>query len=155
MRRIGMIVVAIAFTLTMMGYVYSQSPTPKATAPKTAASKAAVPKVGKLLVKSLPARLEGVELKGATVRAKSGYKFVSQRNGTVTVARIAGGGGGGLGLGGTWSCSCVTGSGKSGTCTVTTTGSTVSCTNTGTDTCQGVCKLVVTTTGFTGGIMAY
>jgi hypothetical protein len=57
-------------------------------------------------VKRLPAGVEGVELIGSIVRAKSGYKFVKQPNNTVTVARMAGRGRG-AGVAGIWSCKCV------------------------------------------------
>ena len=93
MRQISVIMLAIASVLAMFACVSNQTPT------------SATPKVGKPLVKRLPAKIEGVELVGGRVRVKSGYKFVSHPNGTATVARM-GGGGGGPGLGGSWSCSC-------------------------------------------------
>ena len=61
MKRIGIIVMAIVFTLMAIGYVYSEPP------------KAAAPKAGKALVKKLPPNVEGVELAGNTVRLKTGY----------------------------------------------------------------------------------
>src|SRR5438067_8537484 len=109
MRQISVIMLAIASVLAMFACVSNQTPT------------SAAPKVGKPLVKRLPAKIEGVELVGGTVRVKSGFKWVKQPNGTVTVARMAGGGGG-LGVGGSWSCDCT--GGGTGSCTsVTTQGS--------------------------------
>src|SRR5438128_696903 len=97
MKQTSMIMLgAVAVVLTMFGCVSSRPPSVQ------------TPKVGKALVRSLPARIQGVELAGNTVRVKPGYQWVKQPNGTVTVARM-GGGGGGLGVGGTWSCDCTTG----------------------------------------------
>jgi hypothetical protein len=138
MRRISVIILTIASVLMMLACVSNQAPT------------AAAPKAGKPLVKRLPAKIEGVELVGGTVRAKSGYQFVKQANGTAIVARM-GGGGGGPGLGGTWSCTCS----GSGTCSVIIVGSWVWCFRGSGATCTGECDLTVTTTGFSGGIMAY
>src|SRR5438874_13477471 len=76
MRRI-ITMTTFAVALTMLGLAYSQS------------AKTAAPKVGKVLVKSLPKGIEGVELAGGKVKVKSGYKFVKQSNGTVTVAKMA------------------------------------------------------------------
>jgi hypothetical protein len=94
MRRTSAIMLIIASVLMMLACVSNQAPT------------TAAPKVGKPLVKRLPAQIKGVELVGGTVRAKSGYQLVKQPNGSVTVARMAGGGGGGPGIGGTWNCDC-------------------------------------------------
>jgi hypothetical protein len=99
-------------------------------------------KTGRPLVKRLPSKVKGVELVGGTVRAKPGYQFVKQPNGTVIVARM---GGGGLGVGGSWNCECEGPSGGEGTgecgSIVSPTGG-LNCT---TGKCNGTCNLVVTT----------
>jgi hypothetical protein len=123
MKGISAVLLIIASLALMLACVSNQ-PSP------------AAPRVGKPLVKHLPAKIEGVELVGGTVKVKSGYKFVKQPNGTVTVARIAGGGGG-LGVGGSWECSCT-----NGECGSQTIGGTLTCTK---GTCKGPCVLVVTT----------
>jgi hypothetical protein len=141
MKRI-IAISAFAIALTMLGLAFSQSPN------------ATTSKPDKVLVKSLPKGIQGLELVGATVKLKSGYKFVKHVNGTVTVDLMRGGGGG-LNVGGTWNCNCKSGSGAGGTCTVKTDDSSISCINMGTDTCPGVCKLIVTTNVFSGGVVAY
>jgi hypothetical protein len=87
MRRISVIMLTMASALMMVTCVSNEAPT------------TAAPKAGKPLVKRLPAKIEGVQLVGGTVRVKSGYQFVKQPNGSVTVARMGGGGGGGPALG--------------------------------------------------------
>ena len=142
MRRITAIAV-FAAALMMLGVAYSEAP------------KAAAPKMGKLLVKKLPPKVEGVELAGGQVKLKSGYKFVKQSNGAIKVALMRGGGGGGLGLGGTWSCNCYakgSGNAGTGTCMTTTVNNFLQCQA---DTCTGTCMLVVQTTGLATKIMAY
>ena len=137
MRRISVIMLMVAsVVLVILGCVSNQAPT------------TAAPRVGKPLVKRLPAKLEGVELVGGTVRAKSGYKFVKQVNGTVTVARMTGGGGG-LGIGGTWNCDCQTTSG--GTCTAFIKSGVLVCLP---GTCS-TCDLTIETTGLRQAIIAY
>jgi hypothetical protein len=139
MKRISVIILGLAsVVLTILSCVSTQAPT------------TAAPKAGKPLVKRLPAKIEGVELVGGTVKAKPGYKFVKQPNGTATVARI-GGGGGGPGLGGTWSCSCMDG----GTCSVIIVGGWIWCFTGSGATCTAYCELSVTTTGLRQAIMAY
>src|SRR2546429_1619649 len=85
MRRISVIMLTIASVLTMLACASHQTPT---TGDRR--------RVEKPLVKRLPAKTERVELVGGTVRAKAGYQFVKQANGSVTVARMGGGGGRGL-----------------------------------------------------------
>jgi len=68
-------------------------------------TQAQAPKQGKVLVKSLPDGIEGVELVGDAVRVKSGFEWVKQPDGTITVARM----GSSFGEAGTWSCDCTTG----------------------------------------------
>ena len=142
-----MIVLAIAFVfLMMLRSVSSQAPT-------------AAPKAGKPLVKRLPAGIEGVELIGGTLRAKSGYKFVKQSNDTVTVARMPGGGRG-AGVAGIWSCKCVHHHGRLaglnpfGACPVEISGGTTL--NCKTEKCTGVaCELTVKAGELTTAIIAY
>jgi|SRR5207248_1639596 len=141
MKRISAIIMAgTSAALMMLGCVSNQAPT------------TAAPKVGKPLVKRLPAKIEGVELVGGTVRVKSGFKWVKQPNGTVTVARMAGGGGG-LGVGGSWSCDCT--GGGTGSCTSVTTQGSLSCYKGSAATCTGRCELTVSTTGLRTGIFIY
>ena len=136
MRRISVIILAIASVLTMIACVSNQAPT--------------TPKVGKPLVKRLPAKVQGVELVGGTVRAKSGYKFVKQPNGSVAVARMAGG----PGVGGTWSCDCEGPAGGPGTgdCTAQISTGGLTCLA---GTCNGSCNLTVTTPGLRKAIIMY
>jgi hypothetical protein len=145
--RISVIMLAIAFIfLIMLRSVSSQTHT-------------AAPKPGKPLVKRLPAGIEGVELIGSRVRAKSGYKFVKRPDDTVTVARTAGGGRG-AGIAGIWSCKCVHHHGRLaglnpfGACPVEISGGTTL--NCKTEKCTGVaCDLTVKTGELTTAIIAY
>jgi hypothetical protein len=140
MKRISAIIMAGASAaLMILGCVSNQAPT------------TAAPKVGKPLVKRLPANIEGVELVGGTVRVKSGFKWVKQPNGTVIVARMAGGGGGGPGIGGSWSCDCS----SAGTCSVVINGGSIICYAGTKDTCKGSCQLTTTTSGVTTSIMLW
>ena len=139
--------VAIAFVVLMMPRsVSSQAPS-------------AAPKPGKLLVKRLPAGIEGVELIGGTVRANAGYKFVKHPNDTVTVAKMAGGGSGAR-IAGIWSCKCVYHHGRLaglnplGACPVEISGGTTL--NCKTEKCTGTaCELTVKTGELTAAIVAY
>lgn len=79
MRHISMVLIALILTLS----TGASGQTPNSNGRKPAP---------KALVRKLPSGTEGVQLKGNSVRAKPGYKFVKQPNGTVTVARISGGG---------------------------------------------------------------
>lgn len=68
---------------------------------------------GTSLVKTLPVGLQGVELKDSMVRAKPGYKFSKQADGSFAVMRIGGSGGGGVNdSGGGWKCDCTEGTGE-------------------------------------------
>jgi hypothetical protein len=127
--------------VTMFGFAYSQSPKPVA------------PKAGKVLVKSLPKGIEGVQLVGGEVTLKSGYKWVKHPNGTVTVAQMRGGAGG-LGATGSFYCDCYKGGGgmSSGSCAVDSTGTTLHCI---TGTCNGSCALKVRRNGRTTDLIMY
>ena len=85
-----------------------------------------------------------------SVRAKSGYKFVKQPNGSVAVARMAGG----PGVGGTWSCDCEGPAGGPGTgdCTAQISTGGLTCLA---GTCNGSCNLTVTTPGLRKAIIMY
>src|SRR5204862_3102384 len=120
MKRIVILATTIAFSLTTIGYVYGLPP-------QTAAVKE-----GKALVKTLPRGVEGVELVGNKVRLKPGFKFTKRTNGTVAVARMAGGHG--AGVGGDWSCSCTGSKGETGTCSTTITNDLLVCLKGGKDT---------------------
>ena len=106
-------------------------------------------KPGKALVRSLPSGIQGVELVGNTVRVKPGFKWVKQPNGTVTVARIAGGTR--FGEGGTWSCDCTTGPYRG--CQAEIKENSLQCAPSGGD-CLS-CKLTTTKSGVRTHIIAY
>ena len=140
MMRIGVIMLTIASVLIMLACVSNRAPTTGA------------PRVGKPLVKRLPAGIEGVELVGGTVRAKSGYKWVKQPNGSVTVARMADGGW--SVPGGSWECLCqATLPPPAHECTLKFTSGGLRCVY---KTCLGTCALNVTTqSGVRTAIIAY
>jgi len=140
MKRIVILATAIAFSLTTIGYVLGLPP------------KTATLKEGKALVKTLPPGVEGVELVGNKVRLKSGFKFVKQPNGTVALARMAGGHGA---VAGSWSCDCTGVPNAKGTCDATTYSDTVFCEKGSKDPCTGTCKLKVTTKGKASGVILY
>jgi hypothetical protein len=131
MRQISVILLTITSVLMMLACVSKQAPT------------TAGPKVGKPLVKRLPANVEGVELVGGGVRAKSGYHFVKQPNGTVTVARMSG-----LGIGGTWSCDCS----DAGDCGAVVTNGFLYCTQ---GKCTGACTQTITVGEVRTKVIAY
>jgi len=139
MKRIVILATAIAFSLTTIGYVYGLPP-------QTAAVKE-----GKALVKTLPRGVEDVELVENKVRLKPGFKLTKRTNGTVTVARMAGG----HGVGGDWSCSCTGSKGETGTCSTTISDDLLVCLKGSKDTCTGTCRLSVTVKGITSGVIAY
>ena len=139
MKRIVILAMAIAFSITTIGYVYGLPP------------KAAAVKEGKALVKTLPKGVEGVELVRNKVRLKSGFKFAKRTNGTVTVARMAGG----HGVGGEWNCTCTGSKGETGTCSTTISGDLLYCIKGSKDTCTGTCRLSVTIKGITSGVIIY
>jgi hypothetical protein len=133
MKRAGVITAtAVAVLLAILGCV-SKRP-----------SGAQAPKEGKAMVKSLPAEIEGVELAGGTVLAKSGFEWVKQPDGTVTVARM-----GGVGdVGGSWTCSCTTGAYS---CDAVITERSLTCVSRD---CLS-CKLTVKTGNLTSPIIIY
>ena len=139
MRRISLIIMTIACILTMLSCVSEQAPTTEA------------PRVGKPLVTRLPAKIEGVEVISGTVRAKSGFKFVKQPNGSVAVAPV---GTPGIAAG-TWSCDCgpkPSGGAPTGFCGAVISQDVLYCK---TDTCSGECHLTVTISGVSKPVIAY
>jgi hypothetical protein len=96
MRQVS---VVAAVALILMAFGCASSPPPDDQ------NQAQAPKEGKPLVKSLPAGIEGVEMVGDAVRAKEGFDWVKQPDGSMTVARM----GAGFGEAGTWNCECTTG----------------------------------------------
>jgi hypothetical protein len=128
---------AVAVMLTIFACVSDQPPS------------AEPPKTGKPLVRSLPARVQGVELVGGTIRAKSGYQFVKQPNGTVIMTRM-----GAAGVGGTFDCVCegIGGTNATGACAATITAGVLYCTQ---GTCTGSCRLDVTVGGIRTGVIMY
>lgn len=137
MRRISITAIALAIALAMVSVVASGQNR----------SRANNQRVGKALVKKLPADLGGVQLSGNRVRVRHGYKFVKQADGSVTVARMRGGG---AGLTGTWSCVCdVPGTGG---CTASVGGGFLLCDK---NTCTSSCTLNVTTKEGKLGVIMY
>jgi hypothetical protein len=144
MKRISMILVAVV-TLTLLIGAYSQTRQSGNQSTQTSndqptKEQMAKAKAKKVLVKRLPDSLEGVELKDGIFRAKPGFEFVTQPDGTVAAARNNGGGGN---IAGSFDCSCSADVPK-GKCKVTTLGSAVYCSKTEVDPCNGVCSLEVT-----------
>lgn len=105
---------------------------------------------GTSLVKNLPAGVQGVEFKNSMVRAKPGYKFEKQADGSFAVKRIGGGSGGGVNdSGGGWKCDCTEGKGE---CFATMyTDGRLGCTSDG----CAKCKLNVTVNKKKVGIMMF
>jgi hypothetical protein len=134
LKRITLLIITFAFLVTGLGYVYSQS--------DKAAARA---KPGKVLVKSLPTKVEGAALVGDKIQAKPGYKFVKQANGTVVAARM--GGGGGLGAEGSWSCS------SCGDCKAVISGGYLSCQ--GSCTGNASCTLTITVGKLRTAVISY
>lgn len=106
---------------------------------------------GRPLVKKLPNELEGVFIKDGMIRAKSGYKFFTEADGSASV-RLAKGGGG---LQGTWVCACVNADKVGGQCTITTTDDTASCVKAKDNPCGRECNLVISIKGTQKAVMAY
>jgi hypothetical protein len=133
MKRAGVIAAAaVAVLLAILGCASNRPTVPQA------------PKQGKAVVKSLPEGIEGVELVGDTVQAKTDFHWVKQPDGTVTVARM-----GGVGdVGGTWTCSCTTGAYS---CDAVITERSLTCVSRD---CLS-CKLTVKTGNLTSPIIMY
>ncbi len=132
MKRITIVLTA-TLMLALLTYAHSRtlkpnSP-PKPTTQTVTAKKTA-------LVKQLPAGVEGVELKGNSLRLKEGYKFVPEPNKSVSIARIKGG----TKISGTWDCACS----KDGACGVSVGPNGLDCLM---ETCKGSCTLKVTIGG--------
>jgi hypothetical protein len=106
MKRINMTVI-VALILGLLAHAHSQTPKSNTQKPEPQAETATAKRT--VLVKQLPASVEGVSLKGSQVKLKPGYKFVKEPNNTITVARMNG-----TGVGGTWKCECS----KNGACGV-------------------------------------
>jgi uncharacterized protein (DUF2147 family) len=102
---------------------------------------------GTSLVKTLPVGVQGVEFKNGMVRAKPGFKFEKQADGSFAVMRMSGGG---LNdSGGGWKCDCSEGTGE---CFATMyTDGRLGCTANG----CAKCKLNVTVNKKKFGIMMY
>jgi hypothetical protein len=98
-------------------------------------------KAKKVLVRELPAAMEGMVLENGVFRLKSGYKFVPQANNTVAVALQSGG----RGVTGSFDCFCSKEGG--GGCSATTVGGTISCGKSKTTPCSDDCVLRTTING--------
>jgi hypothetical protein len=142
MRRI---IIFVTLTLTSVVYASGQ-PAPAGSAVQKGR--------GRVMVKRLPDKVEGVMLKDGQVKLKPGYKFVKRTNGTVAVARISGSVSQGNNISGTWSCSCTTTSGPAGKgkCAVTISSSFISCES---DICTGSCTLLTTVEGARTNVIMY
>jgi len=130
MRRVNMTVI-VALILGLLTNAHSQTPKSKNHKPESRAETATAKRT--VLVKQLPASVEGVSLKDGQVKLKPGYKFVKEPNNTITVARMNG-----AGIGGTWKCECS----DKGACGVSISPNTgLDCL---TESCTGSCTLKVT-----------
>jgi hypothetical protein len=140
MKRISITAIVLAIALAMVSVVASGQN-------RAGANSQARERVGKALVRKLPAGLGGVQLRGNRVRLKAGYKFVKQADGSVMVARIRGGG---AGLDGKWSCNC--NAPGTGACDTVTTGTQLYCSK---GACTSSCTLTITTIGASLGVIMY
>jgi hypothetical protein len=130
MKRINMTVI-VALILGLLAHAHSQTPKSNTQKPEPQAETATAKRT--VLVKQLPASVEGVSLKGSQVKLKPGYKFVKEPNNTISVARMNG-----TGIGGTWKCECS----NNGACGVSISPITgLDCL---TESCTGTCTLKVT-----------
>jgi hypothetical protein len=76
MKRTSMVVILV------LGFVASFACT------RTTPQQTQTPSTGTVLVKELPAGVEGLELRDGALRLKDGYEFVPGPGGTFTVSRI-------------------------------------------------------------------
>ena len=107
---------------------------------------------GRALVTQLPEGAQGVVLKSNAVRLRRGFKFVKNRNGTVSVTRMRPGR---PGVGGTWECICTHDDltkPASGACDARIVFGILSCDK---GTCNGPCELKVTVKGVTQGVIIF
>ena len=145
MRRI---IIFVTLTLTSLIYVSGQPAPPSAQAQKAR---------GRVMVKKLPVKVEGVMLKDGQVKLKPGYKFVKRPNGTVAVARISGSVGQGNNVGGTWSCGCTAAADPKegvppGECSVNFFPGGMNCSQ---GSCTGTCFLAATVEGARTNVIMY
>ena len=106
MRRFRKYFVVVIVGISLLSFAAcEQSSTPDGTT--------ITPKQGVALVDKLPDEAEGLILEDGYLKVKPGYKFEEQKDGTATVARIAGGN-----TVGSTSCRCEDdlGSKRPGTC---------------------------------------
>ena len=129
MKTFSGFLVVVAVTLTLLACAHEA--TNQASGPK-----------GKLLVKQLPAGVEGVELKDGALRLKPGFTFVKKPRHRFAVARISNGqtvtSGG---------CGCT-----GGTCDPTSSGGIIVCEGSN---CTGSCGLALTAHGVNTKIMEW
>ena len=138
MRRITSVILLVG-ALALFGSAWAQE------------KQRALPK-GKLLTSRLPRGVEGVTLESSGVRLRSGYKFVKQPSGAMTVARIGGGASEGPGAIGMFNCMCA--NGTPGPCMVVNTGNSLICMTMNPAQCQA-CILQVTIFGAQTKLMAF
>jgi len=146
------ITLSIAATFTaLLTHSGAQSANSRAqNANSRPASEKPATRKGTSLVRTLPVGVQGVEFKNSMVRAKPGYKFEKQADGSFAAMRIGGGGGGGVNdSGGGWKCDCTEGNGE---CFATMyTDGRLGCTSDG----CAKCKLNVTVNKKKIGIMMF
>lgn len=138
------ILVVLALALLVFAYSQPGNRSPLSlTAPAFANPLTQTAKAKKVLVRELPAKLEGMVLEDGVFRLKSGYKFVPQTNNAVGVALQAGG----RGVTGSFDCFCSNTKAGSGTCSTKTVGGTISCAKSSTAPCSDDCILITTIDG--------
>ena len=145
MRRI---IILVTLTLTSLICANGQPAPPGSSAQKGR---------GRVMVKRLPAKVEGVILKDGEVKLKPGYKFVKRTNGMVAVARISGSVGLSNNLSGTWGCQCSdilepSKESRGGDCGVFFDPTRLRCTQ---GSCKGSCTLAATVDGVRTNIIMY
>ena len=127
----------VAFALVLVLSSVSSKTRDRKGVPPQSETQTKMPK-GRLLVKKLPAGVQGVTITNGVVKPKPGYKFVKQDDGTIAVARIKRGGGSGPAVGGSWRCEC----------SKTESEPETSCTS-------RACTLVVTVEGLTTSVIGF
>lgn len=128
----------ITLMLSSLIFAYSQSPQPGPQTDRTAtaAQPSGPVKAKKILVRELPASIQGIKLENGVFKLQAGYKFVPQPNNIVEVRLQAGG------VTGSFDCFCSKEGG--GGCSATTVGGTISCSKSKTTPCSDDCIMRAT-----------
>ncbi len=140
-RRIHFVAV-VTLMLSAMIFAFNQTPQPGPQVSRTAttAQPSQPVKAKRVLVRELPASLQGIKLENGVFKLQPGYKFAPQPNNTVEVRLQAGGG-----VSGSFDCFCSKEGG--GGCSATTVGGTISCGKSKTGPCSDDCVLRTTING--------